>query len=147
MKNCTTCKTLKSYILVMVSTRTNNTRNMSYYTCTDQDALVVPIKNILSTKPIRDIIYTELQVQHFSDLLEIRSFCSKVKKGKSNFTSPLNRFQEMHDLMTSGIALPPINVAVHGFGDEEYYEIIDGRHRFAVSVVLNFKEIPIKIVS
>lgn len=55
----------------------------------------------------------------------------------------LNKMQFVLSAMKNGIPLPPISVKIYDtINDKTYYSIIDGRHRFASSIILGYSLIP-----
>ena len=90
--------------------------------------------------PINRIIFTQALIN------AIKSRGGKVPKVlmSKEFTTPLNRMDIVLNLINEGVTLPP--VVVRKIGSTEYYELIDGRHRVAVAVLLGKTEIPATVI-
>lgn len=78
----------------------------------------------------------------------VKKYGGTIKKGtlvNKEFTAPLNRMesseytQSPYEAMKKGIALP--HVVLEPYGTTGYYTIIEGRHRIASSIILNYKGI------
>ena len=78
----------------------------------------------------------------------VKNYGGIVEKGtyvNENYTTPLNRMesseyiQSPYEAMVKGIPLPP--VILKSYKKTGYYEIIEGRHRIASSIILNYKGI------
>ena|SRR5581483_7343220 len=100
---------------------------MSHYVTTDNGNILVPIDKIIFTPAIIQAIK------------EWRTTLPKLKY-KREFTAPLNRMNEMILVMESDVPLPPVEL--QPIGNTGYYDIINGRHRLAASVILGYSHIP-----
>ena len=76
----------------------------------------------------------------------IKSRGGKIPKVlvSKEFTTPLNRIEAVMNLIDEGVFLPPI--IVKRLGTTDYYELIDGRHRVAIAILLNQNEILARII-
>ena len=90
---------------------------------------------------------------HVKDIIMTRRIVEAVlsHKGSLNHTShkaftdnslPLTRIYNMQ-MQMKRVKLPPVTLKMRG--TTGMYEIIDGRHRFVVSVLNNYKLIPAEI--
>ena len=71
----------------------------------------------------------------------------KMDKPSRGFVAPLNRLLEMEDAFDSDIDLPPMEVRFSiVFNNVKYYSVLDGRHRFAMSIIKGLATVPVKIV-
>ena len=97
-----------------------------------QIVLIVPIKRILMRRQMAE---------------SIKKYDGLVKEFKrdpsTRQTLPLNRLGNMGNLFMDGVQLPPIRVQMIISNDKKYYSIIDGRHRFVLSVLFGYVNIPI----
>lgn len=87
--------------------------------------------------PVDHIIFTKALIE------AIKSRGGKIPKVlvSKEYTTPLNRMDAMINLIDEGVELPPI--VVKRVGSTDYYELIDGRHRVAVAILLNQTEVPV----
>lgn len=71
-----------------------------------------------------------------------------VKKNSEGFVAPLNRMERMKRAFKDpSVVLEPIRVEpVREVKGKMRYNVMDGRHRFAVSILKGLKQIPVEIV-
>ena len=76
----------------------------------------------------------------------IRTYGGKLdntsKKGIRIDAFPLNRMGRMHDAFQKNVRLEPIVIQKHPV-HTDYYHVIQGRHRFAMSVVAGYTHISV----
>lgn len=95
----------------------------------DDNIILVPLTLILMTKPI---IQAAKELTHQS----FRHLNLKIQPGESGFK--LGRIRHLVDAIESDVPLPPVILKpYHG-----HYEIIDGRHRVALSLAYGYTHIP-----
>jgi hypothetical protein len=117
---------------------------MEHFRCAG-NSIVVPIDRVLITKPIAATIQNGIGAESFGDVKELRRYHPKMSP-YTGFSAPLNRIDNMMRVMCQrSVDLPPILVKVILTASGEYYDVLDGRHRLAVSVVLGFNAIPIMV--
>lgn len=118
---------------------------MDHFRCA-ANAHVVKTDHVLITGPIAAAIKYGIGVKSFSDVQVLRNYHPKMSP-TVGFMTPLNRIDDMIVTMGSQqVTLPPISVHVRTTIDGEYYDIVDGRHRLAASVILGYIEIPVIFV-
>lgn len=118
---------------------------MESFYCSETNQ-VVAIERVLITKPIADAIRNEIGAKAFSDVRMLRHYAPKMSPGVG-FTAPLNRIDDMVQIMWKReIPLPPIEVRRIATSDGDYYDIVNGRHRLAASVILGYNAIQIVVV-
>jgi len=106
---------------------------MGYYKHTElSDVQYIPLANVLISKPI--IIAVEKLGGHVPNNILIDYYAPSFGK-----LERLNSFSNLNKLV-----LPPVKLSK--VENSEYYEIIDGRHRVAISIANNFSKIPSIIV-
>lgn len=99
-----------------------------------QEYISIPVRSILIQKHIA---------------AAVRAYGGCVKEFKGDPTSPpvcpLNRMEHVLEGMRDGVQLPPIKVKQ--YLSTGYYCVLDGRHRFAASIVLGCTDIRAEIVA
>jgi hypothetical protein len=102
------------------------------------NATIIKTNQIL----IRDAIVTAVKNRHGKD--KLKGFkCDPDRK----FETPLNRLDRVAQGMDEQVELPPVKVKLfREIRDVKYYRVIDGRHRFAMSIVNGYDELPVEIV-
>ena len=117
-----------------------NSKNLKSYLKMDSPTIHLQSQTEQKLIPINRIIFTKALID------AIKSRGGKVPKVlmSKEFTTPLNRMDTVLNLISEGVVLPPI--VVRKIGATEYYELIDGRHRVAASVLLGKAEVPATIV-
>ena len=118
---------------------------MEHFRCTGSFH-VVKIDRVLITKPIADAIRKGIGAESFADVKVLRMYKPKMLPN-SGFSTPLNRIHNMVNIMGERLTdLPPIITKCVRTHCGEFFDIIDGRHRMAASVILGFDAIPITVV-
>lgn len=98
------------------------------------------------TKPIADAIKEGMKVGSFTNVKTLRNYYNPKRLMIEPFTTPLNRLDNMIQTMKKReISLPPILVRIKPSENGDFYEIVDGRHRLAASVILGYRQVPITI--
>lgn len=97
----------------------------SYHFNWDDDIMLVPLSSLLYTKPI------------INAAKKIDKITIKIKMQPADQGVPLRRTDRM---MANGIPLPPI--VITQYNATPYYEILDGRHRVAMSLANHYTHIP-----
>lgn len=100
-----------------------------------------------------DIKYEELSVQKVLITLPLIKVFKEHGIHIKNLTSakidpdgapcPLSKMDDMKKMFDENTPLPPIVIKQHKA--TEYYSIIDGRHRFAMSIIVGYSIIPFVI--
>lgn len=107
---------------------------------------VINIGRVLITKPIAVAIKNGIGAESFTDVRALRHYAPKMSPDVG-FSAPLNRIDDMVDIMWRRVVpLPPIEVRRVASPDGDYYDIVNGRHRLAASVILGYNAIPIVVV-
>ena len=105
----------------------NETTNFSVNT---DDYTLIEINKILMTKPINEA------VKFYGG--SIKGFGFKGAPGHGGFA--LSRMNRMIDAFNNQIELSPVIIREHK--STGYYIIVDGRHRFASSILSGYTHIP-----
>ena len=91
---------------------------------------LIPLNKILLTTPIIQAVKSRgIKIPH-----------DFKKQPHEIYTIPLTRMNSIIMAIQDDIVLDPI--VVQQYPNTSYYEIIDGRHRVAVSLLYRFPEIP-----
>lgn len=117
---------------------------METYCCTFDTVIIVPIHNILINKQIAKSLKELFCVNNFSKVIE-KTGGSFLSSPSVNEAFPLARIDSVLYAIKNGTSLPPIDVHEISFNGKSYYDIIDGRHRFTVSVFVGYNWIPIRV--
>jgi len=100
----------------------------------ESDQEYIPVSRILMQKHIADAV---------------RAYGGGLKGFKGDPTPPpvcpLNRMEHVLEGMRDGVQLPPIKVKQ--YLSTGYYCVLDGRHRFAASIVLGCTDIRVEVVA
>jgi len=124
-----------------------HTIQMDCYNCSPSIAAslaVVPLGNVLITPQIATAIKKTFGVKTLRDISVLKHIAFKSDPTITGFVAPLNRLTEMLEIMSERkIPLPPIEVSIIKSTTGEYFQIINGRHRFAASIILGYNSIPI----
>ncbi len=107
----------------------------SYHFIWDDNVCLVPISLLLLTKPI---INAAKQAG-----ANLKSLSIKMQPNEQGFA--LSRTNRVIDAMNNHLILPPI--MIKKYNNTSFYEIIDGRHRVAISLANNYTHIPAIIKS
>ncbi len=99
----------------------------------DYNIVLVPISLILMTKPM---IRAAKQVNGASFV----HLNLKMQPGEAGFI--LNRTKSILEAMRHGVALPPVILKPY----HHHYEVLDGRHRVAMSLANHYTHVPAIIV-
>lgn len=102
---------------------------------------------IKQTLPLNAIILTSAIVNAIHDNGGHIGDGFKINKLSKKFHDlPLNKdIQKKKESMKDGNFFPPINVCIFPYSDK--YIILDGRHRFVASFLLEYTEIPVNIIT
>jgi hypothetical protein len=103
---------------------------MNEHYLTEDKYVLIPITKIIMDKSIIDAV---------------KSRGGKIPKVKytPEFTAPLNRMESMLIALRNNIPLPPVKLVP--IGNTGYFEIENGRHRVAGSLLFNYPYIPAEI--
>jgi hypothetical protein len=120
-----------------------NPKNMDYqqeqhfaFTQWDSEKRIslVNVFSILTTKPI-------MNAAKQAGFNNTSGLTFKIQPGEQGFG--LSRTQSVIDAMNSKIILPPVILKMFKeINGTMYYEIIDGRHRIAISLAMGYTQIP-----
>ena len=108
--------------------------SQTFFTTQRDLAKLVPIDKILMTR------HVATAVKDMGGSVSGKSF----KGDPANHGFPLARMYNMCDTFNTCVRVPPVTVTPITSKGETYYRIIDGRHRFACSIVNDYTHIPIK---
>lgn len=116
---------------------------MQHYICTE-NVDCIDIDRILITRSIADTISVGIGLGSFHAAAEALGL--HFKGNPKTFSTPLNRIDRVINGMESHIPLDPIILRPVNTPSGTFYDVIDGRHRFAASVVLGFLFVPYKLM-
>jgi len=120
-------------------------QDTTYNVTSRWDVQHIPVKEILISKPIATAVTAS------GGSISGMGFKADPKPAPAPLNRMENYFYEtpsMVEAMKSGAKFPPIEVYVSKtVGDTTYYTIIQGRHRFASSIVVGYSHVPAKVIN
>ncbi len=106
--------------------------NSTYYNCDNAAFTLIPIHKIYLGPEMHECITKHGHTKHG------QQWSYPYKLSKCLNLLPLNRIELMATAFENNTKLPPVKLCPH-YGN---YEIIDGRHRIALSIIYGFNHVP-----
>ena len=98
----------------------------------DSKVELLSVRAILITKPIAKVLKD-------ADVNVKSSTSAKMDPSGAPF--PLSKLDNMRKMFEEGATLPPITVSRYKTTD--YFSLIDGRHRFVMSIITGYSHVPV----
>lgn len=98
----------------------------------DSKVEVLSVETILITKPIAQALK--------GAGVDVKSSTS-AKMDPSGAPFPLSKLDNMREMFEKGSSLPPI--VVSRYKTTDYFSLIDGRHRFVMSIIAGYSHVPV----
>ena len=130
---------------------------MSYYNFNpEQVVALVPIGEIAIDKSIARGMLHRLSIafekqgkppfKKFGDLMKFYDYHPKVCDDDRMRMTDDARFDTIEEGMIAKSTLPAIAVKYHTKCDKKHIDVIDGRHRLVMSLIMGYKFVPVKFV-
>ena len=98
----------------------------------------IPLKQLVLTNSIVNA------VKQNNDRFPLRTPLSGFRKNQNDTSFGLNRLDQMQEAFEKNIMLEPIDVKIRTNGTN--YDIVNGRHRFVMSLLFGYELIPVIII-